>query len=395
MGQTYTCSSTPPARPFHIFAAAALALLPALAVAQPAPDSGFADAVLRLAGTPAGNTLPVGGRLYGGTVMRAVIVDPTGGAPDFTGDDVVTFVIIRGDLALNCGQVTRAGLEACIRTPENTRTLIDILFPGSLSASLAGRDLSQLFAHQFLQTTAFGMTAVSEAGKVQRAEVGGLAEHEWYTSADGYSGRAWQGLYQFNGTALSIAGRYAQQDDALRTRSTSVAADFHPSVGIGANDAWRVGLTAHTSLSYSRSTDLDLGSIDVGAGAWSSVQHDFSRVRIGAGGIFQGTKTRVPLAIAGDELEFLAQVLNERGIAYDATYGGLVGVVIGPATTFNAKLFETRAVDGPGDRRPTRVLLASVSHLVGGLTPIDFGYKVLDGGGLEAHSIFFQGNFRW
>jgi hypothetical protein len=33
--------------------------------------------------------------------------------------------------------------------------------------------------------------------------------------------------------------------------------------------------------------------------------------------------------------------------------------------------------------------------LIGGHTPIDFGYKVSKGGGLNAQSLFVQGNFRW
>jgi len=33
--------------------------------------------------------------------------------------------------------------------------------------------------------------------------------------------------------------------------------------------------------------------------------------------------------------------------------------------------------------------------LIGGHTPIDFGYKVSKGGGLNAQSLFVQSNFRW
>ena len=259
MGSSTSRSKTWSAEWRRLCATLVLAAAPAVATAQDAPDSGIADAVLRLAGTAAGNALPVGGRLYGGTVERSLIVDPDGGIPDFTGNDFVTFLIRRDDLVLDCGVVTRAGLEACIRTPDNTRRLLDILFPGSLSSNLSGRDQAQLFAHQFLQTTAFGMTAVSENGKARRTEIGALVEREWFTSAAGYHGQAWQGLYQFTGSALSVSGRYATQDDVLRTRSTTVMADCRPSIALDERGDWRVGLTARTGMSYASSTDLDLG----------------------------------------------------------------------------------------------------------------------------------------
>jgi hypothetical protein len=337
----------------------------------------------------------VGGRIYGGTVERSLIIDPTGGRPDFTGNDFVRFLIRRGDLELDCGVVTRAGLEACIRTPDNTRQLVSILFPGSLSSSLSGRDQAQLFAHQFLDTTALGMTAVSENGKARRTEVSGMLEREWFTSALGYQGQAWQGLYQFTGAALSISGRYATQDDVLRTRSTTVMADYHPSITVDRRGDWRVGLTARTGVSYAHSSDLDLGSIDIGAGGWTSVQHDFSRLRVGGAVLFQGTKSHIPDTIVGENVSFFADAINERGIAYDTTYGGLVGVVIGPGTTLNAKALETRAVAGTEGSAPSRLLITSVSHLFGGVTPIDIGYKLATGGGLRAQSFFVQGNFRW
>ena len=395
MGSSTSRSKTWSAEWRRLCAMLVLAAAPAVATAQDAPDSGIADAVLRLAGTAAGNALPVGGRLYGGTVERSLIVDPDGGIPDFTGNDFVTFLIRRDDLVLDCGVVTRAGLEACIRTPDNTRRLLDILFPGSLSSNLSGRDQAQLFAHQFLQTTAFGMTAVSENGKARRTEISGLVEREWFTSAAGYHGQAWQGLYQFTGAALSVSGRYATQDDVLRTRSTTVMADYHPSIALDGRGDWRVGLTARTGMPYASSTDPDLGSIDLGAGGWTSVQHDFSRLRVGGVVLFQGTKTYIPNALVGEDFSFFATAVNDRGIVYDATYGGLVGVVIGPGTTLNAKALATRTVAGSDGRAPSRMLMASVSHLFGGVTPIDVGYKLATGGGLRAQSFFVQGNFTW
>jgi hypothetical protein len=103
----------------------------------------------------------------------------------------------------------------------------------------------------------------------------------------------------------------------------------------------------------------------------------------------------VPSFLAGDGYTFLADAIDGRGLGYDASYGTILGVVVAPRTSLNAKVIETRAVAGDGERPASRLLLASVSHLVGGDTPIDVGYKVSTGGGLNAHSIFLQGNFRW
>ena len=92
MGSSTSRSKTWSAEWRRLCATLVLAAAPAVTTAQDAPDSGIADAVLRLAGTAAGNALPVGGRLYGGTVERSLIVDPDGGNPDFTGNDFVTFL---------------------------------------------------------------------------------------------------------------------------------------------------------------------------------------------------------------------------------------------------------------------------------------------------------------
>ena len=40
-------------------------------------------------------------------------------------------------------------------------------------------------------------------------------------------------------------------------------------------------------------------------------------------------------------------------------------------------------------------MLGSLSYLIGGHTPVDVGYKLSTGGGLVAHSVFLQGNYRW
>ena len=39
--------------------------------------------------------------------------------------------------------------------------------------------------------------------------------------------------------------------------------------------------------------------------------------------------------------------------------------------------------------------MGSVSYLVGGLTPVDVGYKVYTSGLMTSHSIFLQGYYGW
>jgi len=58
---------------------------------------------------------------------------------------------------------------------------------------------------------------------------------------------------------------------------------------------------------------------------------------------------------------------------------------------------ETRSIapDPEWPRPPARLAMFSFSYLFGGVTPIDVGYKVSTTGGITAHSIFVQGNFRW
>ena len=194
---------------------------------------------------------------------------------------------------------------------------------------------------------------------------------------------------------LSFEGRYAQQSQDISTRSTTIGVAYHPYVQIGPALDWRVGLDARSSLLYSSSSALDLGTMDVGAGVWTSARKDFSRVRVGGAAHFQGTKSHVPSFLAGDGFTFLADAINERAIAYDVSYGTIVGFAVAPRTSLNARILETRGISSGGNRPASQLLLASVSHLFGDHTPIDVGYKVSTGGGLSTHSIFLQGNFRW
>ena len=41
------------------------------------------------------------------------------------------------------------------------------------------------------------------------------------------------------------------------------------------------------------------------------------------------------------------------------------------------------------------MVMGSLSFLVGGLTPVDVGYKISNVGDITAHSVFVQGYFGW
>jgi hypothetical protein len=232
-----------------------------------------------------------------------------------------------------------------------------------------------------------------------------LVEHEWFSAA-GVTGNAWQGLYQLDSIPLSFHGRYARQEDFANTKSVNVSADYHPSWSIRPALDWRVGLDARSGLFYSRSSSADpasgvspfnLGSLDVGGGVWTSTRKDFSRVRLSAATLFQGSKSYVPSSLAGDSLAFVADAMNSRPVSYDLAYGGLVGFLTSERTSVNGRFMETRAVieDAQWSRPPARLAMASFAYLIGGVTPMDVGYKISTVGGITAHSVFLQGNFRW
>jgi hypothetical protein len=78
----------------------------------------------------------------------------------------------------------------------------------------------------------------------------------------------------------------------------------------------------------------------------------------------------------GDDLSWATDAVGRRAIAYDLSYGGLAGYLVSERMSLNTKVMETRVVHSERDRPPTRLLMVGVAYLLGGHTPIDFGYKV-------------------
>jgi hypothetical protein len=371
-------------------------------------DSGSIARALLALRTLNGRVSTINGRLYGGSI-DSTIQHLDNEVNDVTDNDLLSLrVVDRGgsQAPVTCGTreqpLGKAAFDACVR--RNIDALIRILFPASLSTSVSGRDAAQDHSQLFLLTTALGL-ARPQGESRQRSDIGGLVEHEWF-SAGGLSGDAWQGLYQLNGIPLSFHGRYARQQDSVHTRSVNVSADFHPSWSVASALDWRLGIDARSSLLYSRSsalnsdsgiTPLELGSLDAGGGVWTSTHKDFSRLRLSGATLFQGTKSHVPSRLAANNLRFVADAMNDRPMTWDIAYGGLVGFLSSEHSSINGRFMETRPVDGNAawPRPPARLAMVSFSYLFGGTTPIDAGYKISTAGGIRAHSVFMQGNFRW
>jgi hypothetical protein len=281
-----------------------------------------------------------------------------------------------------------------------------VLFPGSLSSGLSGRDTAQLYSQQLLLTTALSMDSARQTGPRSRAAAGGLVEYEALGRVGGYdndSGRALQGLYQF-GRTFAVQGRFAQQRESLTTRTTSVAADYHPFIEINhASAVWRVGATARSGFLYATSDGpgppvqddvMKIGSIDLAGGGWVSVFKDLGVIRVGGGSLFQGTKSHVAPGEDGTFRSAFAHALNDRGIAYDVTYGGSLGFDTSRRTAVIAKYLESLPVGTDDGRAVSRLGLVGLSYRFG-LPSLSVGYRIHASSGLRAHSVFFQGNFDW
>ncbi len=344
------------------------------------------------------------GQVYGGTIA-ATVVNVDGRGSRLGADDLIpAFRISRGATALVFpGELdaSRGAFNTWVN--QNASAIMAILFPSSVSESLTGRDAAQTHSQQFLLTTALAATSSRRGGGVRRATAGGLLEFE-QLDAPGRSGRAWQGLYQMEGIHTSIQGRVTQQHENLGTlrqtgtQSFTVAADYHPSRAIESSVVdLRVGVDARSGILYSHGDTLDFGSIDLGGGVWSSVRKDFDKIRIGGAGLLQGSKSVVPGGIVGDDLRFLADAVNSRGIAWDLGYGVVGGYALAERTTLNGKFLQTVPLGTPAaeDRPAPWLVIGSVSYLVGGHTPVDVGYKMSKARGMSAHSVFVQGYFGW
>jgi hypothetical protein len=256
---------------------------------------------------------------------------------------------------------------------------------------VAGSDIARQHSQQFLIDKVL-------SDKFQKYKLGGLLEYEWF-EVDGILGDAYQGIVYFDNIYFAVRGRYATLNDNLGTDSWSFGLDFFPYVTIenGALD-FTTGINVFINGLYSHSRAIDLGVMDGGLGFWASAKKDFSRVRIGAGGIFQGSKSYIPDFVINDEFRFMADVVNRRDLDFNLTYGTILGFALSDHFSLNGKIIRNHSYpNGFGDDQISQtVILSSLSYLVGGLVPVDVGFKTAFGSkNTSANSLFIQGNFRW
>jgi hypothetical protein len=376
-----------------------------LASAAPAfAQNSIGDAVLALwSGAGDASVQTVNGQIYGGTVAATVLNIDGNGNSLGASDLVSAFRLSRNDTALVFPaerDASRAAFNQWVDA--NAAAILRLLFPSSLSQSVTGRDAAQIHSQQFLLTTALATTSTRRVAKTSRSTSAGLLEFE-QISTPGQSGHAWQGLYQMDGIHTTIQGRVTQQNENVAllrqtsTRSYTVAADYHPSIELDTAVPVRVGIDARSGLLYSHGDTLDIGSIDLGGGVWSSVQKDFDKVRVSGAGLLQATKSLVPSGLVGDELRLLANAVNDRTLAWDVGYGVVGGYALTERTSINGKFLQTVPLGTPAfeDRPAPWLVIGSLSYLVGGHTPVDVGYKLSKAQGLRAHSVFVQGYFGW
>jgi hypothetical protein len=423
--------------------AAAGVLAAMIGSAAPAhAQGGLSAAVLELArNAPPGVVRPISGERLYGAVVCARIFNGNTTTDDFAAQDSVAFTIVPRSAVTTPGVCppsaglqflapgnpdpsvgTRGQFEAWATA--NARSLFNILFPGSLSAALLGVDAAHLYGQQLLLTTVLGADAVRRSGAPARAGAAGLAELEWFNRNDspGSSGTALQGLYDFTET-LSVQGRYADHSEDLRTRALTVAADFHPYRELNrAVAVLRVGAVARSGVTYANASAANkaplpsgatgvssnqprFGSIDFGGGGWASAFKDLGRTRIVGGALLQGSESHVPAAWLGDNFEYLADAINDRGLDFDLSWGGSVGYDLTNRTVLIGKYLESDNVKSGLESDPalpdldlrkaaSRTVIAGVAYRTGALR-FSGGYRFASTGAISANAIFFRANADW
>jgi hypothetical protein len=376
-------------------------------------QSGLSRAVQQLPFTPiVGGQRSTDSRLYESRVVATIIEDDQSDST-FLASERIAFEIspraeaARAAAAARCPggsdslafSGTRTDFEAWARRDEISTCLLAMLFPASLGASVLGRSPAELYGQQFLLTTVLATEDVRAAGpEAGRWTPGGLIEFESLRRtdrADGDSILAWQGAYALSRT-VSVQGRFTRQRESISSNATSVSVDYHPYIELDRTVRVRIGGAARGGVLYSQAAAMDLGSLEFGGGGWVSLFKNLGRVRVGGGSMLQGSKSYVPTAFAGDDddIGFLADAINNRGIQYDLSYGGTAGIDTSSKTAVIVKFLETRALSTRDQRPDSWLLMTGLSYRFG-LPSLNFGYKLYSTDALRGHSVFLQGNFNW
>lgn len=388
-----------------------------LAVAQ-TTDSGLSRAVQALQHSSSADgrlTIVPAGRLFGG-LLTATITNNDGDPNKIGPGDCIDLLVsprpgtqstpplpqhFRGPRtaagAAACGG-TQGSFEQWTRDEQVAGEVLRILFPGSLGTAALGRAPGEMNAEQLLLTTVLDTGDVRQQSQGGRALAGGLVEFEWLRRADRQpddSGWAWQGLFGITRT-LAVQARFAHQREFFTSSATAVSLDYHPFIEIDRDIQWRVGGTARGGFLYSTSNAMDLGSLEFGGGGWGSGFKNLGRVRVGGGAMVQGSKSWVPGGIfdASDDLRFLADAINNRGLLYDLTLGGTTSVDTSRRTRAIVKILRNSPLSLRDERLDSWLVSTGFSYSLG-LPTINVGYQRYSTAALHGHSLFFQGNFDW
>ena len=398
---------------------ALLALLTgaSLAVAQ-TTDSGLSRAVQALQHSVSADgrlTIVPAGRLFAG-LITATVTNNDGDPNKIGPTDCIDLLVsprpgseptlpvpqhFRGPRtaagAAACGG-TQGSFEEWTRNAQVAGDVLRILFPGSLGTAALGRAPGEMNAEQLLLTTVLDTEDVRQQSQGGRALAGGLVEFEWLRRADREpddSGWAWQGLFGIT-RSLAVQARFAHQREFFASNATAVSLDYHPFIEIDRAIQWRVGGTARGGLLYSSSNAMDLGSLEFGGGGWGSGFKDLGRVKVGGGAMLQGSKSWMPGGIFGenDDLRFLANAINDRGLLYDLTFGGTTSVDTSRRTRAIVKVLRNAPLSLRDERLDSWLISTGLSYRLG-LPTINVGYQRYSNTALHGHSLFFQGNFDW
>jgi hypothetical protein len=369
-------------------AATALLIAPAHALAQGGQSvNGLGDAILQLNPVTVSPTLQqIRDLLFNGRI-NATISDDDNNNTNFANGDTIAFALtpVAGGASPLTFIGTRPAFDAWV--DENAEGLLAILFPNSLSEGASGIDVAQSHSQQFLVSTALA------AGG--RGNMGGRLEYERF-GVEQTPGNALQGLFRTRAVALEL--RYAQLNDTIRTRSTTAGVNVHPSwTKVVSATELRVGGDAYFSTLYSTSRAVDLASLDYGGGGWASGAQTFARARVSFGALLMGSKTHIPSALVDEAFAFVADVLNERPLRWDVTYGGAAEYSVARQVVLGAKALQSRSVKSDPDAgRNSQLFLVHLGYIAGGDSPIDLGYKFWTAGnGFQAHGFFMNANVQW
>jgi hypothetical protein len=146
-------------------------------------------------------------------------------------------------------------------------------------------------------------------------------------------------------------------------------------------------------------------SVDVGGGGWASVFKDLGRTRIVGGGLLQGSESHLPASWLGDNVEYLAQAINARGLDVDLSWGGSIGYDLTNRTVLIGKYLQSDNVKSGLQSDPSlpnldlgkpvsRTVIAGVAYRTGALR-FSGGYRFASNRDIKAHAIFFRSNVDW